>query len=145
MKLSRNLPSIGAIQRTNAILVAITSAILGFFVSSQAALGCVLGGAVVIANLFILAALGKTALAVAAGGSSAGAKLGMLAMPLKLFIVVGLVYLVFTRAHIDGLGFGFGVLTQMAAIIIETGRASLGRGALTRPHDASGEATCQNQ
>jgi hypothetical protein len=40
-------------------------------------------------------------------------------------VVIGLIYLVFTRAHIDGLGFGFGVLTQMTAIIIETGRASL--------------------
>ena len=58
----------------------------------------------------------------------AAAKLGALAIPLKLFIIVGLVYLVFTRAHIDGMGFGVGVLTQMAAIIIETGRASL-RGA----------------
>ncbi len=44
---------------------------------------------------------------------------------MKLLIVVGLVYLIFTRARVDGMGFGVGVLTQMAAIIIETGRASL--------------------
>ena len=44
---------------------------------------------------------------------------------MKLFIVVGLVYLVFARVGIDGIGFGVGVLTQMAAIIIETGRASV--------------------
>jgi hypothetical protein len=44
---------------------------------------------------------------------------------MKLFIVVGLVYLVFAHAGVDGMGFAIGVLTQMAAIIIETGRASV--------------------
>ncbi len=123
MTISWNLPTIGAIQRTNVILVAITALLLAYFVSQQAAIGCLLGGAVVIANLFALAILGRLALAVASGGASAGAKLGTLAIPLKLFILVALVYLVFTHAHIDGMGFGLGVLTQMTAIIIETGRA----------------------
>jgi len=125
MTLPANLPTISAIQRTNAVLIAVTSALLGAFYSPQAALGCVLGGAVVMANLFALAILGRLALAVASGGASSAAKLATLAIPLKLFVVIGLIYLVFTRVHIDGLGFGFGVLTQMTAIIIETGRASL--------------------
>jgi hypothetical protein len=125
MMLSGNVPSIAAIQRTNAVLIAVTAALLGAFYSPRAALGCVLGGAVVMANLFVLAIIGRLALAVASGGASSAAKLGTLAIPLKLFVVIGLIYLVFTRAHIDGLGFGFGVLTQMSAIIIETGRASL--------------------
>jgi hypothetical protein len=87
------------------------------------------GGAVVIANLWILSALGGLLLAASSAGvSGAAAKLSALAIPLKLFIIVGVVYLIFTRARIDGMGFGIGVLTQMAAIIIETGRASL-RGA----------------
>ena len=119
------MPTIAAIQRTNVILVAIFASLLGYFVSPQSAVGCILGGAVVIANLFALAMIGRVALAVASGGASAAAKLGTIAIPLKLFLVIGLIYLVFTRAHIDGLGFGFGVLTQMTAIIIETGRASL--------------------
>jgi ATP synthase I subunit len=129
VNLSWNMPTIGAIQRTNVILIAIAAALLGYFVSAHAAIGAILGGAVVIANLFVLAIIGRLALAVASGGASSAAKLGTLVIPLKLFIVIGLVYLVFSHTHIDGLGFGFGVLTQMTAIIIETGRVSLrGRG-----------------
>ncbi len=123
------MPAISSIQRTNAVLVAVSAAILALFASTHAAIGCVLGGAVVIANLWILSALGSLVLAASGAGiSGMAAKLGALAIPLKLLIVVGLVYLVFTRARVDGMGFGVGVLTQMAAIIIETGRASV-RGA----------------
>ena len=125
-----NLPTISAIQRTNAVLIAVTSTLLGLLHSAQAAYGCILGGAVVMANLFALAIIGRFALAVASGGAKSAAKFGMLAIPLKLFVVIGLIYLVATHAHIDGLGFAFGVLTQMTAIIIETGRASL-RGRLS--------------
>lgn len=125
MTIPWNMPSVGAIQRTNAILVVVTSALLGYFLSADAALGCVLGGAVVMANLFALAALGRFALAVAAGGASAAAKIGTLAIPLKMLLVIVLIYVVFTRVHIDGIGFSLGVLTQMTAIIIETGRAAM--------------------
>ena len=126
---SWSIPTISSIQRTNAVLVAVSAAILALFASTPAAVGCILGGAVVIANLWILSALGGLLLAASGAGiSGVAAKLGALAIPLKLLIVVGLVYLVFTRARVDGMGFGFGVLTQMVAIIIETGRASV-RGA----------------
>ena len=126
---SWSVPTIASIQRTNFVLVTISASILALFASASMAIGCLLGGAVVIANLWILAALGGLLLAASgAGVSGAAAKLGALAIPMKLLIVVGLVYLIFTRAHVDGMGFGVGVLTQMAAIIIETGRASV-RGA----------------
>jgi len=129
MAFSWSIPTIASIQRTNFILVVVSSAILALFASAPVAVGCMLGGSVVIANLWILSALGGLLLAASrAGVSGAAAKLGALAIPLKLFIIIGLVYLVFTRARVDGMGFGFGVLTQMAAIIIETTRASL-RGA----------------
>jgi hypothetical protein len=129
MTLSWSIPTIASIQRTNFILVVVSASILALFASALVALGCIVGGAVVIANLWILSALGGLLLAASSAGvSGAAAKLGALAIPLKLFIIVGLVYLIFTRARIDGMGFGIGVLTQMAAIIIETGRASL-RGA----------------
>jgi hypothetical protein len=128
MTLSWSIPTIASIQRTNFILVVISSSILALFASAPVALGCVIGGSVVIANLWILSALGGLLLAASSAGvSGAAAKLGALAIPLKLFIIVGLVFLIFTRARIDGMGFGIGVLTQMAAIIIETGRASLRR------------------
>jgi hypothetical protein len=126
---SGSIPTIWSIQRTNMVLVAVSAAILALFASKSAAVGCVLGGAVVIANLWILSALGGLVLAASGAGiSGVAAKLGALAIPLKLLIVVGLVYLVFTRARVDAMGFGVGVLTQMAAIIIETGRAAV-RGA----------------
>jgi hypothetical protein len=129
MGLSWSVPTIASIQRTNFLLVVVSAAILALFASGYAGIGCLLGGAVVIANLWILSALGGLLLASSAAGiSGAAAKLGALAIPMKLLIVVGLVYLIFTRARVDGMGFGVGVLTQMAAIIIETGRASL-RGA----------------
>jgi hypothetical protein len=123
---SWSVPTIASIQRTNFVLVVVSASILALFASASMAIGCLLGGAVVIANLWILAALGGLLLAASgAGVSGAAAKLGALAIPMKLLIVVGLVYLIFTRARIDGMGFGIGVLTQMAAIIIETGRASV--------------------
>jgi hypothetical protein len=123
---SWTVPAISSIQRTNVVLVALAAAILALFASPASAIGCLLGGAVVIANLWILAALGRLLLAAAGAGISKGAaRLGAFAIPMKLFIVVGLVYLVFARARVDGLGFAVGVLTQMAAIIIETGRASV--------------------
>jgi hypothetical protein len=126
---SWSVPAIASIQRTNCVLVVVSAVILAWFASMPVAVGCLLGGAVVIANLWILSALGGLILAASGAGiSGAAAKVGALAIPMKLLIVVGLVYLIFTRAHVDGMGFGVGVLTQMAAIIIETGRASL-RGA----------------
>ncbi len=118
------IPGLGAIQRTNAVLVVATALVLARFLSRAAAVGCLLGGAVVIGNLFLLALMGRVALA-AAGTGSRAARLGAVAIPLKLLLVIGLVYLVFTRAHVDGLGFGAGILTQLAATIIETGRAAL--------------------
>jgi len=127
--LSWSMPTISSIQRTNIILVVVSAAILAWFGSMSVGLGCILGGAVVIANLWILSALGGLILAASGAGiSSVAAKLGALAIPLKLLIIVGLVYLVFTRVRVDAMGFGVGVLTQMAAVIIETGRASV-RGA----------------
>ena len=129
MGFSWSVPAIASIQRTNVVLVVVCAAILALFASTTVAVGCLLGGAVVIANLWILSAIGGLLLsASSAGVSGAAARLGVLAIPLKLLIVVGLVYLIFTRARVDGMGFGVGVLTQMAAIIIETTRASL-RGA----------------
>jgi hypothetical protein len=125
---SWSVPAISSIQRTNVVLVALSAAILALFSSAQSAIGCLLGGAVVIANLWILAAIGRVILAASGAGISKGAaRLGALAIPMKLFIVVGLVYLVFARVGVDGMGFAIGVLTQMAAIIIETGRASVRR------------------
>lgn len=120
------IPTIPAIQRMNAILVAVTATVLFCFDSTPAALGCLLGGAIVIVNLWVLSLLGAAILAAAGAGiSGTAAKFGVMAIPLKMLIVVGLVFLIFRRTNVDGVGFALGVLTQMTAAIIETGRASL--------------------
>ena len=120
------IPTIPAIQRMNAILVAVTATVLFCFDSTPAALGCLLGGAIVIVNLWVLSLLGAALLAAAGAGiSGTAAKFGVMAIPLKMLIVVGLVFLIFRRTNVDGVGFALGVLTQMTAAIIETGRASL--------------------
>ena len=76
-----------------------------------------------IVNLFLLAFLARLLLASAAGG--AGGALGAVALPLKLIIIAGLVYVVLFRSGIDGVGFALGVFTQLVAVLIETGRANL--------------------
>ncbi len=122
---ANQIPRIAAIQRTNIVLVTVTAAALAIFVSPGTAAGCLLGGGVVIANLYLLSILGSVAIAAAGGGATGASKFAVVAIPLKVLIVVGLVYLIFLRVHINGIGFGLGVLTQMAAIFIETGRASI--------------------
>lgn len=121
---SGRMPTLAAIQRTNVVVLLITGGVLALVYTAASAVACILGGAVVIGNLYLLGMLGKLAFAAAEGGGG-GAKLGLMALPLKLLIVAGLVYLLFSSLHIDGLGFGLGVLTQLTAIIIETGRVAL--------------------
>jgi hypothetical protein len=136
------MPTIAAIQRTNVVLIAMTAGVLTFVSSTNAAVSCVLGGAVVVANLFALSILGRLFLGVAAGGGKIAAKVGFLAIPLKLMLAIALIYVIFSRTPIDGLGFAFGVLTQMTAIIIETTRARISGGS---PMNSGGEAPCQSQ
>ena len=119
------IPSIAAIQFTNAVILAMASAVLGHFVSASVAVGCLIGGSVVIANFFILAALGRVMLAAASANAGGLAKLSVVALPLKLVSIAALVYLLFAQTGINGLGFGLGVFTQMIAIIIETGRTAI--------------------
>jgi small-conductance mechanosensitive channel len=120
------LPSLSGIQRTSLLLLAFASVVLQLTVSTDASVGCLIGGAVVIANLFILSLIGRLLSAGAAAGS--GSKLGAIAIPLKLLLAAVLVYAVFARFKIDAIGFAVGVSTQVIAILIETARiASISR------------------
>jgi hypothetical protein len=119
------IPTLAQIQRVNAVLLAAAGLLLLLLVSPAASLSCLVGGGFVIANLFVLGWLGRLMLAAAAGGG--GPALAVIAMPLKLLLVGGLIYLVFARIEIDALGFGVGVSTQLVAIIVETCRASIRR------------------
>ncbi|MGH7864601.1 MAG: hypothetical protein ACREQB_06400 [Candidatus Binataceae bacterium] len=119
------IPTIEGIQRMNALLIAGTTVLLLALASFNAAIGCLVGGAVVMINFWVLAVLGRILLAAVGGHRGPGAKLGALAIPLKLLILAGLLYLLAMRFQIHAFGFGLGVLTQIAAIIIETGRVSM--------------------
>ncbi len=114
------MPSLADIQRTNLAVLAISGLLLLAFVSPAASIGCVIGAGVVIANLFILGLLGRVLSAMAAGGS--GARLVAVAIPLKLILIAGLVYLVFAVVRVDPIGFAIGVSTQLIAILFETVR-----------------------
>jgi hypothetical protein len=117
------LPALGAIQRTNVIVACAAALLLMYFRSTAASVSCVAAAGVVIANLFVLAMLGRLLLAAAAGGG--GSALGAIALPLKLILVAGLVYLALFHSGIDGVGFAVGVFTQLVAVLIETARANL--------------------
>jgi hypothetical protein len=125
--MNRSIPTIGAIQRTNVILLALVVLTLASLGRNASAAGCLLGGSVVIANLFLLTVIGRVVIAAVTGGSTLATRLGHVAIPLKLMVMLGLLYLVFSSVHVDALGFALGVLTQFVAIIIETGRAALRR------------------
>jgi hypothetical protein len=125
--MNRSIPTIGAIQRTNVILLALVVLTLASLGRIASAAGCLLGGSVVIANLFLLTVIGRVVIAAVTGGSTLATRLGHVAIPLKLMVMLGLLYLVFSSVHVDALGFALGVLTQFVAIIIETGRAALRR------------------
>jgi len=119
------IPTLAQIQRVNAILLAAAGLLLLILVSPMASLSCLVGGGFVIANLFALGWLGRLMLAAAA--RRGGPALGAIAMPLKLLLAGGLIYLVLAKTGIDALGFGVGVATQLVAVIIETCRASIRR------------------
>ncbi len=122
----RTLPALSSIQRTNVIVACVATLLLLALRSSAAAMSCLLGAGVVIANLFLLAVLGRLLIASAAGG--AGSALGAVALPLKLILIAGLIYVVLFRSGIDGVGFALGVFTQLVAVLIETARANLKQG-----------------
>jgi hypothetical protein len=127
------VPTLAGIQRTNAIVIAVVASVLAIGVSVASAISCVLGGALMIANLYLLAIIGRMMLAVArASGGPAG--LGVVAAPLKMLLLIGAVYVIVNSGQIDVPGFVAGVLTQFAAIFIETWRASA-RGAIVRPEE----------
>jgi hypothetical protein len=117
------VPTIGGIQRVTALLTAACGLTLAAIVSPGAGLGCAVGGAVMIANLFLLTFIGRWMVAVASQGGGAS-RLGIVAAPLKLLFIVTVVAWLLSRTSVSVPGFVVGVLTQPAAIFIETWRVS---------------------
>ena len=117
------VPTIAGIQRVTAVMAGALSLLLLMAASPAAAVGCAVGGVVMIVNLFLLTFVGRWIVAVAtySGGAS---RLGIVAAPLKLLFIVTVVALLFSRTDINVPGFVLGVLTQPGAIFIETWRVS---------------------
>ena len=127
------VPTIAGIQRVAAILTIIAALTMLALVSTPAAVGCLVGGALMIANLALLAVAGKAVVGLAQGGGAG--RIGVVLAPLKLLLLMAVVYLLVTRIRIDLMGFLAGSLTQLVAVFIETGRVSM-RAGLVRPEDA---------
>jgi hypothetical protein len=117
-----NLPTVGGIQLTTAIVAGVLSAILLAAASPSAAAACAIGAGVIIANFYLLAWIGQWMFAIASQSGGAH-RLGLVAAPLKLLFIVSVVALLLSRTKIDVPGFVLGVLAQPAAIFIETWRS----------------------
>jgi hypothetical protein len=127
-----SMPTIGGIQRTTGIVAAIVTVILAIFASSAAALSCAVGAALMIGNLFLLTIVGRAIVALAHGGT--GNKAGVILAPMKLFLFVGVVYILIAYTHLNLTGFMIGAMTQIVAIFLETWHAS-SRGGLVHPSE----------
>ena len=118
-----NLPTIAGIQRATAIIAALIALALALGLSSAAAIAALSGAAVMMVNLYLLAILGRFILGIAQHGGSAA--LGGVLAPLKMLLVIGLVYAIIGSGRVNLPGFAIGLLTQLLAVFIETWRVSV--------------------
>jgi ATP synthase I chain len=118
------VPTVAGIQGVTAVMTAAFSLLLFATVSPAAAVGCAVGGAVMIANFFLLAFVGRWILAIASQSGGAN-RLGIVAAPLKLLFIVTVVAWLLSRTDINVPGFVLGLLTQLGAIFVETWRVSM--------------------
>jgi hypothetical protein len=125
MRINPRVPTVAGIQRMTALLTAATAAILFAIASRPAASGCLIGGSLMIANFYLLQIAAKAIFAFAHRGRIGPGKVGIVVAPLKIMVLMVLVYVLIVRQRIDPAGFLLGVLTQFAAIFIETGRVSI--------------------
>jgi hypothetical protein len=120
----KTVPTVEAIQRTTVVVALFASAVLLIGVSSASAVACIVGAALMVANLYALSWTVRTMFALArqAGGATA---LGLVAAPLKLILLAGITFLIIESGRVNLAGFVAGTLTQFAAVFIEIGRASI--------------------
>lgn len=118
------VPTIAGIQRVAAILTIVGTLTLAWFFTRATAIGFLAGGILMIGNLYLLVIVGKALVSLAQGGGAG--KIGVVLAPFKLVLFLVVAYLLISRLHVNLPGFVLGVLTQFAAIFIETGRVSRG-------------------
>jgi hypothetical protein len=117
-----SLPTIAGIQRATLILAAVLALLLAVTLSYAAAISALLGAAIMIANLYLLAILGRFLLAAGQHGGSGA--LGAALAPLKMLLIIGAVYVIISSGRVNLPGFCLGLLTQLVAVFIETWRVS---------------------
>ncbi|MBV8772359.1 MAG: ATP synthase subunit I [Deltaproteobacteria bacterium] len=115
------LPTVGAIQRSTILVALLAAAVLLVEVSPASAGGCILGAALMVANLTALSWTVRVmfTLAQQRGGAN---RLGLLGAPLKMLLLVAIVYMIIASGEVNLPGFIAGSLTQFVAIFIEVGR-----------------------
>ncbi|HEX4211574.1 MAG TPA: hypothetical protein VHY56_14340 [Candidatus Binataceae bacterium] len=117
------LPTVAGIQRVTALVASLIAVTLALALSSRAALAVLLGATIMIVNLYLLAILGHFILGLAQHGASAA--LGAVLAPFKMMLIIAAVYVIISSGRVNLPGFGIGLLTQLAAVFIETWRVSL--------------------
>lgn len=115
--------TIAGIERTTAIVGAVTAAALYLCAGSEIAAGAAVGCAFMVVNLFLLAIVGRGIIAMSRGGGGLSL-LGILLIPIKLLFFIGVSYLIVSRLKVDLAAFVVGVLTQPTAMLIEVWRTA---------------------
>ena len=121
------MPSISAIQRTNLWLLATLCLVLLPW-SAQVAFGCMVGGALVAANLVVLAWFTQLVFRAAIRGDRPSPWLAL--APLKLLLVVVVAYIAVWRLKLNPGGFALGISTPFFATLVEATRAAVRRSRL---------------
>jgi hypothetical protein len=130
--LIKALPTIAEIQRTTVLVALLVAAVLLVGVSLPSAVACILGAALMVANLTALSWTVCAMFALARQGGGANG-LGLVAAPLKMLCLAAIVYLIIESGRVNLAGFIVGTLTQFAAIFIEVGRACFRKGFPPQP------------
>ena len=121
------LPTVGEIQRATIIVALLSATVLLVGVSAGSAASCMLGALLMVANLSALGWSVQTTFGLArqAGGATA---LGLIVAPLKMLLLVTIVFLIIESRRVNVAGFIAGTLTQFVAILIQVGRLSIWSG-----------------
>ena len=129
----KTLPTIASIQRTTAVVALCAGALLLIQVSAASAASYVLGATLMVANLSALSWTVRLMFSLARQASGVSA-LGLIAAPLKMVLLAGVIYLIIASGRIQLPGFIAGTLTQFAGLFIEVGCASLRTRLFARPY-----------
>lgn len=126
------IPTVEKIQFTTIMIAVLVAIALLLGASLASAAGCLVGAALMVANLSALAWIVRTMFALAQKSRGVNS-LGVVVAPIKMLMLAGVVYLIIESGRVNLPGFIAGTLTQFVAIFIEVGRTSFGDKLSARP------------